>query len=278
MNLIEQSLPDDPISDDELVLYHYRDGLSAARIAEIEDRLFIDPALRRRMNQLLAILNEVDALPLPEPDAAFEERVWTAIAPELDRQPRDPAPSVVGGWRQRLAALMAPRPIAAVAVVALVAIGTTSWLGAPAPAVPPPIAATGDGPRVNELHGGEISGAARVRSYYVAEHLRATERLLLTVANDRGASVQPPPARVADLLAANRVYQQAAERSGDPRVATVLRRVEPLLIDLANRDGAGAIQDQDGWRAHLQRSDLLFQMRAVGAALSRDAARPSRPS
>ncbi len=278
MNLIEQHLPDDPISDDELVLYHYRDGLTAARIAEIEDRLFIDPELRRRMNELLATLNEVDALPLAEPDPGFEARVWTAIEPELDRRPREPAPSFASGWRRGIAALLAPRPIAVLAVVALVAIGTTTYINAPGPQGPPPTVASGDGPRVNEVHGGEIRGAARVRSYYVAEHLRATENLLLTVANDRGGSVQPPPERVADLLAANRVYQQAAERSGDPRVVTVLRQVEPLLIDLANRDGTSAIQDQDSWRAHLQRSDLLFQMRAVGAALTRDAARPSRPS
>jgi hypothetical protein len=258
------------ISDDELVLYHYRDGLTPARIAEIDDALFVDGDLRRRMNALLRTLNEVDALVPPEADAGLESRVWDAIAPRLSTTTRETPLEDASRWRAWWRHAWAPRPLALAAVLLLAALGWRYGSQGPAPMPDgPPIATTAGDPR----------GGERLRSWYVAEHLRTTERVLQTSANVAdGSALQPDRARIADLLAQNRIYQQAAERSGDQRTAALLRRVEPVLIDLANRTESGAIQEQDGWRAHLAQSDLLFQMRVTSSALERDGARQRRPT
>src|SRR5678815_1568029 len=63
------------ISDNDLILYFYRDGLDAARIGEIDDALFASPDLRARYTRLQQMLHAVDADPAPEPDAQFNERV-----------------------------------------------------------------------------------------------------------------------------------------------------------------------------------------------------------
>ena len=67
------------ISDNDLILYFYRDGLDAARISEIDDALFASPDLRARYTRLQQMLHAVDADPAPEPDAQFNERVWQRL-------------------------------------------------------------------------------------------------------------------------------------------------------------------------------------------------------
>ena len=71
------------ISDDDLVLYHYRDGLDAARIDEIRDALAASANLRERYASLERVLARVDAEPEPEPDADFSARLWQKLEPRL---------------------------------------------------------------------------------------------------------------------------------------------------------------------------------------------------
>jgi hypothetical protein len=49
------------ISDDDLVLYHYRDGLDATRLDEIRDALAASQALRDRLASIERVLARVDA-------------------------------------------------------------------------------------------------------------------------------------------------------------------------------------------------------------------------
>src|SRR4249920_3115293 len=71
------------ISDNDLILYFYRDGLDAARIGEIDDALFASPDLRARYTRLQQMLHSVDAEPAPEPDAQFSERVWQRLDAQI---------------------------------------------------------------------------------------------------------------------------------------------------------------------------------------------------
>ena len=56
------------ISDDDLVLYHYRDGLDATRLDEIRDTLVASQALRDRLasivRQFVQILTDRSRLAL----------------------------------------------------------------------------------------------------------------------------------------------------------------------------------------------------------------------
>ncbi|HSE13374.1 MAG TPA: hypothetical protein VLB69_12130, partial [Rudaea sp.] len=112
------------ISDNDLILYFYRDGLDASRMREIDDALFASPELRARYTRLQRMLQTVDAEPAPGPDAQFVERVWQRLDPRLASLG---APRAHTGWRARLLgtlhSLVAPRAAFAAACMLLLAIG-----------------------------------------------------------------------------------------------------------------------------------------------------------
>jgi anti-sigma factor RsiW len=149
------------ISDNDLILYYYKDGLDARRIGQIDAALREAPALRRRYEELQRMLGSVDAGAVAVPDAAFEQRIWQRLEPRLGA-PRHPVSSV-SGWRERLGAwlhaLLSPQfALAATALLAL-AVGIGYYAGRHS--------ATTQVARDNAL-------AARVLDAYVADHLRAT--------------------------------------------------------------------------------------------------------
>ena len=245
------------ISDNDLILYFYRDGLDAARIGEIDDALFASPDLRARYTRLQQMLHAVDADPAPEPDAQFNERVWQRLDARIAAL--DPAGPATG-WRVRLFdtlhSLLVPRAAFAAACMLLLAIGVGFYAGRSTAPQPDEIAQT----RANAM-------ATRVLDAYVAEHLRATEGLLLTAVNSDDAGLVGNRDLAASLVDSNRLYAQAATRSGNARLADFLRQLEPVLLELANQSPDTSVQSIDGLRDYLKKTDLLFQVRATQARI-----------
>lgn len=243
------------ISDNDLILYFYRDGLDASRMREIDDALFASPDLRARYTRLQRMLQTVDAEPAPEPDAQFVERVWQRLDPRLAALS---APRT--GWRARLLdtlqPLLASRAAFAAMCMLLLAIGVGFYAGRWSAPQPDEIAQT----RANAM-------ATRVLDAYVAEHLRATEGLLLTAVNSDDAALVSNRDLAASLVDSNRLYAQAATRSGNTRLAEFLRQLEPVLIELANQSPDASVQSIDGLRDYLKKTDLLFQVRATQARI-----------
>ncbi len=242
------------ISDNDLILYFYRDGLDAGRIREIDDALFASPDLRARFTRLQQMLQAVDAEPAPEPDAQFAERIWQRL------DPRIAAAGSSTSWRARLLdtlhSLLVPRAAFAAACMLLFAIGIGFYAGRSTAPQPDEIAQT----RANAM-------ATRVLDAYVAEHLRATEGLLLTAVNSDDASLVGNRDLAAALVDSNRLYAQAATRSGNTRLADFLRQLEPVLLELANQSPDASVQSIDGLRDYLKKTDLLFQVRATQARI-----------
>jgi anti-sigma-K factor RskA len=238
------------ISDNDLILYFYQDGLDAGRIAEIDAALRVSDALRARYAELQRTLHAVDAGNATEADAGFTQRVWRRLEQRIEAA--SPAP-VHNDWRTRLRdllqSLLSPRfALAATAMLAL-AVGIGYYAG-----------------RSSATH--ESAMAARVLDAYVAEHLRATEGLLLTAANSDSNDLHASNSDVAaTLVESNRLYAAAAARAGNTRLADFLRQLEPVLIDLANQPADASIQSRDGLRDYLRKTDLLFQVRATQARI-----------
>jgi len=242
------------ISDNDLILYFYRDGLDAGRIGEIDDALFASPDLRARYTRLQQMLHAVDAEPAPEPDAQFSDRVWQRL------DARIAAAATSGPWRARLLdalhSLLVPRAAFAGACMLLLAISIGFYAGRSTAPQPDEIAQT----RANAM-------ATRVLDAYVAEHLRATEGLLLTAVNSDDAGLVGNRDLAASLVDSNRLYAQAATRSGNTRLADFLRQLEPVLLELANQSPDTSVQSIDGLRDYLKKTDLLFQVRATQARI-----------
>ena len=250
-----------PISDDDLVLYHYRDGLSAERHVEIATALDASAELRQRYASIERALSGVDMLPEPEPDAGFNERLWRRLEPRLARPVAKRI--VTSTWRDRLHAIHAwlspPRLAFAGAAAIAIAIGIGFYAGRQsAPPAPALVESQAD------------AAAARVLDAYVAAHLRATEGVLMTASNSESTELLDGNRELAaSLLESNRMYALAAARAGNTQLADFLRQLEPVLIALANPSPTPSVQPSEGLREYLRTTDLMFQVRAAQARLDR---------
>lgn len=260
------------ICDDDLVLYHYRDGLTAGELAAIAQALRDSAALRARYAALCATLQAVDAQPVPSADAGLEERLWQRWEQQVGRggvPDRRHADALRGARRTpHRAGARSLRRYAATAFAVIVALGAGILIGRqPAlpqePAPPPEVTAVG-----------KSALSSRVLDAYVAAHLRETEGVVLTAINsDSAALLAGNRELAAGLIDSNRLYAQAAARSGNARLANFLQQLEPLLIELANPAGTESVQSTDGLRDHVDKTDLLFQLRATQARIE-----PQRPT
>ena len=259
-----------PITDDDLVLYHYRDGLDADSIAQITTALATSPALRERYAEIERAIAHFDENEIaPDPDLGA--RLWRRLEPQLEQAGVFASSSVTRGVsntpgqsalvRLRAWFTLAPlKPVFAAALVLAVTIGVGFVVGRQSATVSPPVAST-------EAN----AQAARVLAAYVAVNLRATERVLLTASNSGDVSLLDGNRELAQsLVESNRLYALAAARGGNVQLADFLRQLEPVLISLANQPGSKAVQSSEDLRNFLDATDLLFQVRATEARLDRN--------
>ena len=245
------------VGDDDLVLYHYRDGLDAARIADIRDALLASAELRERYASIERVLARVDAEPVPEPDANFNARLWRKLEPRLQTRRVEKRAS----WLDTLHAWLTPPRLAFAGACAIaVAIGIGFYAGRQsAPNAPLVASAAAD------------AAGTRVLDAYVAAHLRATEGVLMTASNSDSADILVGNRELAaQLVEANRLYALAAARAGNTQLADFLRQIEPVLISLANPSPSESVQPSEGLRDYLKATDLMFQVRAAEARLDRN--------
>jgi hypothetical protein len=249
------------ITDDDLVLYHYRDGLDAERIAQITAALASSETLRERYASIERAVEHFGDNEIA-PDPGFNARLWRKLEPQLENAGVISSPVPRQSGFDRLRAWLAPAqlwPAFAVATVLFAAIGVGFFAGRQSATVAPPVASTE----------ADVT-AARVLDAYVAANLRATERVLLTASNSDDASLLEGNRELAQsLVESNRLYALAAARAGNTRLANFLRELEPVLISLANQPGSAAVQSSEGLRQFLDTTDLLFQVRATEARLDR---------
>ncbi len=258
------------VSDNDLILFHYRDGLDPARFVDIAAALSASDDLRRRYERLRALLDTAQEAP-PEPPAGFEQRLWIRLEARIaGAHAPKPKPTLAERLRDLVRSATPPRIVprrawaSGFAAIVLAAVGIGFFAGrGSAPAPTPMATAPGDAPTM----------ASRVLDSYVAGHLRATEGLLLTAVNDeRGTLFAGNRELAAGLVESNRLYAAAAARAGNARLADFLRQLEPVLIELANQPASGSIETQQGLRGYLRDTDLLFQVRATESRI--DASRP----
>ena len=252
-----------PINDNDLILYHYQDGLGAERLAEISVGLSTSRELQARYQRLCRMLDAATAAPA-EPSAGFEQRVWSRFEQRIGetRQPAHSA-SLIDRLRGVFESATGSRLVlvGGFACALLIALGVGFQFGRVAPS-PAMVDAPFAEPQLAPANGRSM--ASRVLDGYVTGHLRATEGLLLTAINADGSEFLDGNRELAkSLVESNRLYAVAAARAGNVRLADFLRQLEPVLLEVANQPDSSSVEDKQGLRDYLQRSDLLFQVRAT---------------
>lgn len=251
------NIPYARIGDDELLLYHYRDGLDPQRLAEIEQALAADVALSRRYATLQATLAAAELDRPPAPFEGLTERVMERVQRERERSAVQPAgrlslPAQGGArWgrpRRRWHAA------AGGALAASLLLGVGFFAGRQsAPPVEP-----------------VVVQAERVYADALGRHLGATRRVLTSASfdGDSATLAEGNAALARALLDNHRLYLAAARHNGDRRLVAVLQEIEPVLIELANPAHDGGIEQRKGLGEFVKREDLIFQVRAAEAGLA----------
>jgi hypothetical protein len=233
---------------DDLALHHYGEADEPqaldAHLADCAD-------CREAFQKLGATLAAVQPEDVPERAADYGARVWERLEPRLAGEvgPKT-APKVVP--------LRRPSPIR-----------SFLWTGALAASL---VAAFLLGRHLPHPDAVGTSGPVRERILLVAvgDHLDRSQVVLLELLN---ADPQAPldvtgeQRSAQDLLASNRIYRQAAMRTGDAGVAHVLEELERVLVEVANGPSELGPGDLAALRRRIESQGVLFRVRVVGSQI-----------
>jgi hypothetical protein len=239
------------ISDDELLLYYYRDGLDAAERARIGSALSEHPELAQRLHRLIARLDAAAATPeVPVP--ADTQRRWERA---LDRASQGAMTSATTAGARFLRSLRWPAAAAAVVVLAVVLTNQMMLRLAPMP-----MTESASPPTQVALPMEEASAYERGLRW----HLVSTEQRLASL---QAATPDERARLIESMLAQNRMYVLAAERADEPQLARVLRAFTPILETLAADRGELSVID-------IER--LNFELRVMQARLNPETHTPAK--
>lgn len=247
--------PQASIRDDELLLFHYRDGLDPQRLAEIDRALGEDVALSRRYATLQATLAAAELDRPPAPFPGFTERVMERVQRERNAAPpagHIPLPTRGSArWTRRRRSWQAAAG-GALAASLLLGVGFFAGRESALPVEP------------------QVVMAERVYADALGRHLGATRRVLTSarVDGDSATLAEANATLARALLDNHRLYLAAARHNGDLRLVAVLQEIEPVLIELANPAHDSSIEQRKGLGEFVEREDLIFQVRAAEAGLA----------
>ena len=222
------------ITDDELLLYYYRDGLEPDERARIAAALAEQPELAQRLHRLVGRLDEVAAIPEAKVPVATQERWKAALAQAAQERPTTQnlrpfrRPYTDARWLAAAAAVV----VAVVSV--LYVIDSTPPSPTIANVTPPPAetpTASFTSPPTEAP-----SGAAEASPYErgLKTHLASTERQLASLEE---ATPEERARLIETIIEQNRLYAVAAERAGEPQLARVLRAFSPVLESMRQGEG-----------------------------------------
>jgi hypothetical protein len=237
------------LNDDDLVLHYYGE-MGRADEARAESHLGACRECRENYARLQRVMAFVDSAPAVDAPAGFERTAWARLEPALNLPRR--------GW---LPSLLSPAYLAfAAGIILLVgAAFMTGRLMPRAPAGTPAQAATQAADKVRE----------RILLVDLGEHLDRSQMVLVelvSAGDDKGnVDISTERARAEQLVAANRLYRQAAMSTGDAAVASLLDDLERVLVDVAASPSTMSQEELDSVRRRIDSKELLFKVRVVSS-------------
>ena len=227
------------LSEEDLILHHYGEADDAAAA---EAHVAACTTCAEALSDLRRTLALVPVDAAPERDAAYGGSVFERVRTRLDRPPvaaTSPLP-----WRPRFV----PRHFAAYGALAA-SLVLAFWLGRQFPAEAP-------APVVRE----------RVLLVAVGQHLERSRMVLVELTNAHGegpAHIKSEQQWAESLMAENRMYRQAAARSGDKAVVGLLEELERVFAEVANGPDVLSARELSDLRARIESRGLLFKVKVV---------------
>jgi hypothetical protein len=242
------------LTDEQLVDYHY--ALGHERDPRLGVHLEECAECRANFEALERTLAAVDAAPLPERGPAYGAQVWQRIEPQLGARPGR-------GWGFDWSAWFAPRRLVLVGAIAALLVAAFLAGRLTRPAGLPNGTPTG----TDVAGAGMAQGRDRILLVAVGDHLERSQMVLVELINakpGRALDISSEQHRAEDLVAANRIYRQTAQRAGETGVASVLDELERVLVEIANSPSKVTSPQLEELRKRIESRGILFKIRVVG--------------
>lgn len=113
---------------------------------------------------------------------------------------------------------------------------------------------------------GTAAEKPRVVVVVLGEHLDRSERLLVELKHadaDNQELVKPLRDEARELLAANHVFREDADKSGDPALSQALDKLDTLLKEMANEPGGLNGASLERLQHEMTNEGLLFEVRVL---------------
>jgi hypothetical protein len=222
------------INEEKLLLYYYQDGLDPAEMESIRQALDSDRVLARRYERLKDDLEGMKQVPDVSAPRHLLHQWHHALDREaqleLQKAPIRKSPLTLLGWGSALAAMLT------------VGIGIGLFLDETPDTLVP-----GSGQPTASSH--SVGAFQRGLKVHLSSSQDEIRRLADRPADERSRLLM-------QIVAQNRLFEQAAENNQAPDVARLMRAFEPILIQLASEDLPAEDADQ-------LRRQLSFELQAM---------------
>jgi hypothetical protein len=236
------------LSDDDLVLHYYGE-LDDAAAAAADAHLHECAECHRRHAHLQRVMAAVDGMAVPALPESFERTVWARLEPSLPAR---------RGWFSWL--VLGPGNLAWVSAVVLLVAGAF-FAGRMTQTTPAPASQAASAEQVRE----------GVLLMDLEEHLGRSQTMLVELVSAEPTSatidLSAERARAEELVAANRLYRQVADQTGDVALHQLLDELERLLVELAASPDELPSEEMEQVQQRIVAKDLLFKVRVVSSAL-----------
>ena len=239
------------LSEEDLILIYYNEpGPSAEMRTHVSECADCRDAADL-LAYTLGLCNEWTA---PEPDTAFERRLWAGLAPAIAATPSS---------RLTPRRWFAPRYWMAAAAVVLLMAGAF---------VAGRVSGNRSTQNASEPIMAGLSNQARQRILEIslADHFDRAGRLLTEISNTEGADASRMAVergRAQDLVEEGRLMRQMLKVRGAISTLAFLDEVERVLLEVANTPDAVSAAEMKTVKERIGSSSLLFKVRVIEANL-----------
>lgn len=241
------------LNEEQLVEHYYSDD---ANHAEAVTHLATCSACRDEFERLSATLASVSTYEPPARNDNYGTEVWNCIRAHLPEQEKRSWWSWTGARRWVAAGAMA------VLIVTAFLLGRMS---SPVPAKNPEIV--------------EKDKDKKVLLVALGDHLDRSQMILVELAHapqSKDVDISSEQKRAEELLASNRLYRQAAVKSGDADIAAVLDQLERVLLEVTHEPSKIDGEQMQEIQKQIEAKGILFKIRVIGSKVRSDGARPDR--
>jgi hypothetical protein len=228
------------LTDDRLTLLYYNEAGAEERSHAVSCE-----HCRVRFADFAQFMDAMRDVPVADPRAQWEQRLWPAIAPRVTTalKPRKPL------WSRFY--IMGPALAAVCAAVFIAGMYTQN--------------------RVDRNHPEAFSPRSRERVLLITmgDHLDRSQIVLAELANapESGKTDISSEQQLATrLLGENRLLRQTAQHVGDTSDAALLDQLERVLLDIAHAPTEVSSGELKDLQDRIEAQGLLFKVRVVSAA------------